>query len=79
MHALARQPGECRGLDIVRIEAEVTLNASADVITGLGLLTDLLTRPPAPLDYEFNAEIDLGALYPALEVQRSGAIALGLN
>jgi len=66
--------------DIPRIpaygEAEVRLNATADVITGLSLLNELLARPAAPLDYEFNAEIDLGALYPMLRVQRSGAIAL---
>ena len=58
-------------------EADVNLSATADLITGLGLLGDLLARPSEPLEYEFNAEIDLGALYPMLRVQRSGVIALG--
>ena len=58
-------------------EAEVNLSATADLVTGLGLLNDFLTRPSEPLDYEFNAEIDLGALYPTVKVQRSGIIALG--
>ena len=78
---LGRQVAEGVSNDIPRIaaygEAEVSLSATADLITGLGLLNDLLTRPNEPLDYEFNAEIDLGALYPTLKVQRSGAIALG--
>ena len=78
---LGRQVAEGVTNDIPRIpaygEAEVDLTATTDLIMGLSLLNDLLTRPSEPLEYEFNAEIDLGALYPTLKVQRSGAIALG--
>jgi len=78
---LGRQVAEGVTNDIPRIpaygDAEVSLVATTDLITGLGLLNDLLSRPSEPLEYEFNAEIDLGALYPTLKVQRSGTIALG--
>lgn len=78
---LGRQVVEGVANDIPTIaaygEAEVNLSATTDLITGLGLLNEMLARPSAPLDYEFNAEIDLGVLYPTLKVQRSGAIALG--
>ncbi len=80
---LGRQVVEGVANDIPTIaaygEADVNLSATADLITGLALLNDLLARPNEPLDYEFNAEIDLGALYPMLEVQRSGVIDLGAN
>lgn len=58
-------------------EADVNLSARADLLGGLGLLTDLLARPGERIEYEFNAELDLGALYPTVRVQRSGAIRLG--
>jgi len=57
-------------------KAEVRLNATADLAAGLGLLGDLLRRPSEQVNFELNADIDLGALYPMVRVQRRGSIAL---
>jgi LEA14-like dessication related protein len=57
-------------------KANVTLNATADLAAGLGLLGDLLKKPSDQVDFELNADIDLGSLYPMVRVQRRGSIAL---
>ena len=67
--------------DIPRIpaygEAEVGLSARTDLAAGLGLLSELLAQPSMPLEYEFDARLDLGRFYPPVEIRRSGTIALG--
>lgn len=67
--------------DIPRIpaygETEVGLSARADLVAGLGVLSELLAQPSAPLEYEFDARLDLGRFYPPVEIRRSGTIALG--
>lgn len=67
--------------DIPRIpaygEAEVGLSARADLVAGLGVLSELLAQPATPLEYEFDARLDLGRFYPPVEIRRSGIIALG--
>jgi LEA14-like dessication related protein len=57
-------------------EAEVTLQATADLIGGLGLLGRLLGDPLTPLDYEFNAQIDIGTFYPMINVNKAGVLSL---
>jgi LEA14-like dessication related protein len=57
-------------------EADISLHARADLIGGINLLGDLLNQPSAPVEFELNAEIDLGTLYPMIRVQRSGVISL---
>ena len=57
-------------------EADISLHATADLMNGLNLLGDLLNRPSNQVEFELNAEIDLGTLYPMIRVQRSGVIAL---
>lgn len=57
-------------------EAEVKLNASADLFGGLRVLSRLLAGPTDPVDFEFNAQIDLGTFYPMINVNRSGVISL---
>ncbi len=67
--------------DIPRIpaygEAEVELSARADLLAGLGVLSELLAQPSTPLEYEFDAGLDLGGFYPPVKIRRSGTIALG--
>lgn len=64
--------------DLPRIEAygesEVMLRAHADLLGSLGVLSRLMNDPNTPVDYEFNAEIDLGTFYPTLKVTRSGTL-----
>jgi len=57
-------------------EADINLHARADLIGGISLLGDLLNQPSDQVEFELNAEIDLGTLYPMIRVQRSGVISL---
>jgi LEA14-like dessication related protein len=57
-------------------EADIRLRATADLLGGISLLSDFLNQPGEQFDYEFNADIDLGTLYPMVRVQRSGVISL---
>jgi LEA14-like dessication related protein len=57
-------------------EADISLHARADLIGGISLLGDLLNHPSEQVEFELNAEIDLGTLYPMIRVQRSGVISL---
>ncbi len=58
-------------------EAEVVLDASADLLGGLGLLNELLATPGEPVHYAFEAEIDIGRFYPMVELRREGKLELG--
>lgn len=66
--------------DLPRIEAygeaEVMLRARADLLGSLGVLSRLMENPGAPVDYEFKAEIDIGAFYPTVKVNKIGAVSL---
>ena len=57
-------------------EADVKLNATADLFGGLKVLSKLLANPTRPVDFEFNAQIDIGTFYPMINVNRSGEISL---
>ena len=57
-------------------EADISLHATADLIGGISLLGDLLNQPSDQVEFELNAEIDLGTLSPMIRVQRSGVISL---
>lgn len=56
-------------------EAEVTLSAQADLLGGLNVLSSILADPASPIDFEFNAEIDVGKFYPVIEVNKRGMIS----
>ena len=57
-------------------EADVRLRATADLVGGLNLLGELLDQPGNKVDFELNADIDLGRFYPMVKVTRRGSIAL---
>jgi LEA14-like dessication related protein len=57
-------------------EADVRLRATADLAGGLNLLGNLLNQPATEVDFEFNADIDLGTFYPMVKINRSGVISL---
>ena len=57
-------------------EADINLHARADLIGAISLLGDLLNQANDQVEFELNAEIDLGTLYPMIRVQRSGVISL---
>lgn len=56
-------------------EGEVRLQATADLLSSLRLLSGVLADPAAPIDFEFNAEIDLGSFYPMINVRKVGVIS----
>ena len=60
-------------------EAEVVLDARADLLSGLGLLNELLATPGEPVHYAFEAEIDIGRFYPIVELRREGKLELTAN
>lgn len=57
-------------------EANVRLGATADLFSSLQVLTGLLADPTSPVEFEFNAEIDIGSFYPMISVNRVGVISL---
>ena len=57
-------------------EAEVVLDASADLLGGIGLLTELLNAPAEPINYAFEARIDIGSFYPTVTLRREGQLTL---
>ena len=57
-------------------EANVSLSATADLAAGLSLIGDLLQRPSDTVEFELNADLDLGTFYPMVKIQRRGSISL---
>jgi LEA14-like dessication related protein len=70
--------GVARELPIIPAygEADIGLRATADLVGGLSLISDLLDQPNGEVDFEFNADIDLGTFYPMVRVKRVGTISL---
>ena len=56
-------------------EGEVRLQATADLLSSLRLLSGVLANPGTPIDFEFNAEIDLGTFYPMINIRKVGVIS----
>lgn len=57
-------------------EGDVTLEASANIINSLRLLTDLSQQQRDHFKYEINVKLDVGALRPRLKVIKEGEISL---
>ena len=57
-------------------EADVRLRATADLVGGIGFISGLMTRDEPTVDFELNADLDLGTFYPTVNIRRSGSIAL---
>lgn len=57
-------------------EGDVVLQVAADLVSSLALLTDLMSRPRETVTYDLKARLDVGALWPAIRINKTGAIAL---
>jgi LEA14-like dessication related protein len=57
-------------------EGDITLNASADLFAGVGLIRDLMSSGRDTLSYSFEAKLDPGALRPSIRVRDSGEVSL---
>ena len=58
-------------------EGELTLTASANLLSGIRFLGDMMNTDSEMLDYEFRAKLDLAGLYPSINIRESGSIDLG--
>ena len=57
-------------------EGDVTLEATANIINSLRLLTDLSQKQRDRFKYEITVKLDVGALRPRLKVKKDGEISL---
>ena len=57
-------------------EGDFTLNASADLFAGVGLIRDLMSSQKDTLSYSFEAKLDPGALRPSIRIKDSGEVSL---
>jgi hypothetical protein len=57
-------------------EGDITLNASADLFAGVGLMRDLMKGGKDTLNYSFEAKLDPGAFRPSIRVKDSGEVSL---
>jgi LEA14-like dessication related protein len=57
-------------------EGDVIVEATADLVSSLGLLSELMQRPREKVSYDLNAKLDIGALLPSLRISQTGQIAL---
>lgn len=55
-------------------EAEVTLNATANLWGGFNLITGLANTKPENIEYVFKAKIDVGIFMPTIKVVRKGKL-----
>ena len=53
-------------------EAEVTLNATANLMGGFKLLTGLMNTQAEEIDYQFKAKLDVGTFMPRIDVVKKG-------
>jgi len=57
-------------------EGDVTLRATADLLSGIGLLASLMKEGQDTFTYELDAKLDIGSLRPRIHVQEKGEISL---
>ena len=57
-------------------EGDVTLMATADLFNSISLISDLMRQPRDTFNYEINANLDLGGIYPNIPIQKQGQVSL---
>lgn len=57
-------------------EGDVTLLATADLFNSISLFADLVRQPRDNFSYELEAILDLGGIYPNVNVDKKGQISL---
>lgn len=58
-------------------EGNIELSAAPNLMGGLRLLGEMMGRPEQQLDWEFEAKLDVGSLYPRIKVKEAGSLNLG--
>jgi LEA14-like dessication related protein len=57
-------------------EGDVTLRATADLLSSISLLASLMKQAQDTFDYELDAKLDIGSLRPRIHIQEKGKISL---
>lgn len=58
-------------------EGEVVLNASVDLFSSVGFITDLIrNKGKSPISYELKTKLDAGTFHPLIRVSRKGSLSL---
>ena len=55
-------------------EGNITLSASANLLSGIRFITDMVKQKDEPLEYEFKAKLDLAGFYPSLKISETGQL-----
>lgn len=57
-------------------QGDIVLEASANLVAGIRLVSEMINRPVQTLPYDFDAKLDVGGFRRAIRVRDSGEIAL---
>ena len=57
-------------------EGDVTIKATADLLSSISLLASLMKQGQDTFAYELDAKLDIGSLRPRIHVQEKGQISL---
>ena len=57
-------------------EGDVTLMATADLLSSISLVSSLMRQPQETFSYELDARLDIGTLRPRIHIQEQGKISL---
>jgi LEA14-like dessication related protein len=55
-------------------EGNITLTASANLLSGIRFIADLMQQQNEPFDFEFKAKLDLAGFYPSLNISETGTL-----
>lgn len=56
-------------------EADITLEATVDLLSGARLIRSLLIEPATTFEYTFNAKLDMGSFIPTMNIVEKGQLA----
>jgi hypothetical protein len=55
-------------------EGNITLTASANLLSGIRFIADLTRQQNEPFEYEFKAKLDLAGFHPSLRISETGTL-----
>ena len=55
-------------------EGNITLSASANLLSGIRFITGMVKQKDEALVYEFEAKLDLAGFYPSLKISETGTL-----
>lgn len=57
-------------------EGDIILTASANMLSAIKLISELMLQPSDKIPYEIAAKLDIGAFRPAIRVREAGELSL---